>query len=486
VTAAPDLAAAKPQHVIELEPIPNRLGWQSFSHDLASGCWYVSQSVEVAAGVEDTVVHLYDGAGLRLSSATYDRAGHGTQISTRRVPAGVEVWLSWGEYDTAGKRVGRHLSRILYRPGRFARAEATKVDVFTSRYTLAAIDQRNDLLAVREVYGDGTETYTVRRLSDVLAGVNKPLAVHGPTPVDGTWQGFALGGSRVFWVTGGRTSTALWTAGTPKTVLVHQWDWETGAERVEDFTAAGRLTGDSSTMASEPEGAGVVMLPNAAGELAPTLVVGFKMGSGAAQRLRLVAIAQAETDTLEVGPMKPLWLLEDELATQAAVAAAKVKAEQAEQAERLRIAALAKRNLRPDGRTPISPVAGWTITTPYGKRKAGLWTGKGYHTGEDRSGGEGEADRGEPIVAVAAGVAHRMTDAVLGRVLLVYRDGGGTDWYCHCNAFKVQDGARVRAGQVVATAGDSGTGAQGVHLHHEWHPGVHSTDWYSRDADPTW
>lgn len=129
-------------------------------------------------------------------------------------------------------------------------------------------------------------------------------------------------------------------------------------------------------------------------------------------------------------------------------------------------------------RRVASPCPGYRISTPYGKRKAGLWPTKGYHTGDDYA-----APRGADVVAVLSGRVRIRRDGVLGLVALLYADNGRTYWYCHLA--RVTRTGRVKAGDKIGDVGDSGTGARGPHLHFEDHAG-HTTSWWAKDRDPRW
>lgn len=127
-----------------------------------------------------------------------------------------------------------------------------------------------------------------------------------------------------------------------------------------------------------------------------------------------------------------------------------------------------------------SPCPGYKVTTPYGRRKAGLWQSKGYHTGDDYA-----APYGADVVAVRPGTLRWRDDGVLGKCILLYADNGRTFWYCHLSNRRVKNGAKVKAGQHIGDVGSTGTGAQGNHLHFEDHAG-HTTSWWASDRDPRW
>lgn len=143
---------------------------------------------------------------------------------------------------------------------------------------------------------------------------------------------------------------------------------------------------------------------------------------------------------------------------------------------------LAKEYARP---IVASPVPGRKVTTPWGKRPKGwprrhtYWRARGRHTGDDYA-----APRGADVVAVRDGVAEYRWDGVLGHCILLMADDGDTYWYCHLSQH-VKDGTRVKAGAKLGEVGDTGTGAQGPHLHFEKRRG-HTMSWSGTDRRPTW
>jgi len=138
-----------------------------------------------------------------------------------------------------------------------------------------------------------------------------------------------------------------------------------------------------------------------------------------------------------------------------------------------------------------SPVPGFEITTPYGKRPKdrSYWQTRGYHTGDDYADQDGSGHvRGAAAVAVLAGVVEHLEDAVLGHVALLYAELDGepvTFWYCHLSARTALAGSRVAAGDQLGRVGDTGTGANGPHLHLEKRAG-HTRSWSGQDLLPRW
>jgi murein DD-endopeptidase MepM/ murein hydrolase activator NlpD len=126
-----------------------------------------------------------------------------------------------------------------------------------------------------------------------------------------------------------------------------------------------------------------------------------------------------------------------------------------------------------------SPVPGYRMSTPWRKRpnNNSYWQARGYHTGADFA-----APTGARVVAVRNGVVRHLNDAVLGNVQLLYADNGQTYWYCHLSR-RIGSGQRVKKGQTIGKVGDTGSGANGPHLHLERRSG-HGTSWSGTDRDP--
>jgi murein DD-endopeptidase MepM/ murein hydrolase activator NlpD len=96
------------------------------------------------------------------------------------------------------------------------------------------------------------------------------------------------------------------------------------------------------------------------------------------------------------------------------------------------------------------------VTSPYGKR----W--RDFHEGTDV-----DADRGDNIVAVEDGVVVKAgTGNGYGRMVKIQHGNGYTSLYAHMSRLKVKTGERVKKGEVIGKAGNTGT-STGIHLHFE-------------------
>lgn len=95
--------------------------------------------------------------------------------------------------------------------------------------------------------------------------------------------------------------------------------------------------------------------------------------------------------------------------------------------------------------------------------------GQGYHTGIDLQGSVGDpiwASAGGKVIGAGWGASG---DAGYGNTVLIDHGGGFSTMYAHMSTISVSSGAEVRQGQVIGTVGDTGSYAQGAHLHFELH-----------------
>jgi peptidoglycan LD-endopeptidase LytH len=81
------------------------------------------------------------------------------------------------------------------------------------------------------------------------------------------------------------------------------------------------------------------------------------------------------------------------------------------------------------------------------------------------------ADYGTPLVAIVSGsITYSGYSGTGGNMLFLSGNDGNTYWYLHNQENLVTSGA-VKAGQQIATVGDTGNAVGIPHLHFEYHPG---------------
>jgi murein DD-endopeptidase MepM/ murein hydrolase activator NlpD len=127
-----------------------------------------------------------------------------------------------------------------------------------------------------------------------------------------------------------------------------------------------------------------------------------------------------------------------------------------------------------------APLAGTlTVTAPFGQRRAyNDGPVDSFHAGLDL-----RAARGTPVLAAAAGrvvLATRLQ--VRGNCIIIDHGMGVYTMYAHLSAFRVAQGATVKAGQVLGLSGNTGL-STAAHLHWEMHvsgPAVSALEWTQR------
>ena len=114
------------------------------------------------------------------------------------------------------------------------------------------------------------------------------------------------------------------------------------------------------------------------------------------------------------------------------------------------------------GNRLVNPVRGARLTDRYGWRVHPIYRRKQFHAGIDLA-----ASRGTAISAAAGGtVVYAGWMSGYGRLVVIRHPNGFSTRYGHCSSVRVRKGQNVRAGQVVAAVGSTGT-ATGNHLHFE-------------------
>jgi murein DD-endopeptidase MepM/ murein hydrolase activator NlpD len=109
----------------------------------------------------------------------------------------------------------------------------------------------------------------------------------------------------------------------------------------------------------------------------------------------------------------------------------------------------------------IWPVRGW-VTSRFGNRTSPFSGIQTFHEGVDIA-----AQTGTPVVAAADGVAIRAGFGTgYGNMVELSHGYGIKTLYAHNSRLNVKAGQRVRRGDVIAYAGDSGS-STGPHLHYE-------------------
>lgn len=120
-----------------------------------------------------------------------------------------------------------------------------------------------------------------------------------------------------------------------------------------------------------------------------------------------------------------------------------------------------KRNKLAAATPSIWPAAGW-LTSSMGARRDPFTGGADFHPGLDIS-----ADRGSPVYATADGtVVHASAYSDYGNLIRIDHGFGLESRYGHLSKFEVENGAKVKRGDIVGRVGATGR-ATAPHLHYE-------------------
>jgi murein DD-endopeptidase MepM/ murein hydrolase activator NlpD len=128
--------------------------------------------------------------------------------------------------------------------------------------------------------------------------------------------------------------------------------------------------------------------------------------------------------------------------------------------------------------TPFAalPLAQLVVTSPYGPRGPvrlpdGAVKPAGFHHGIDF-----RAAVGTPTFAVGDGVVESVERGAAGLIVRLRLDAGERVSYVHLDDTRLRNGVRVRAGEQIATTGDSGGVAPHLHLEVRAAGASHGTD----------
>ena len=110
----------------------------------------------------------------------------------------------------------------------------------------------------------------------------------------------------------------------------------------------------------------------------------------------------------------------------------------------------------------VKPVEYTRVTSCFGYRINPVTNKYGFHSGIDLA-----AKSGTPIKAAFDGkVTKASYSDARGNYIFLESEGGITTVYCHCSELIADEGANVRAGEIIAKVGSTGQ-ATGPHLHFE-------------------
>jgi hypothetical protein len=135
-----------------------------------------------------------------------------------------------------------------------------------------------------------------------------------------------------------------------------------------------------------------------------------------------------------------------------------LKAQQEAEKKRAAEEAARKERLRPKFAVPVAQHG---LSAYYGQ--SGInWMS--LHTGIDFP-----VPYGTTVVAATDGVVRTQYNSAYGNMMIVTAKDGTETWYCHLSTYAVPSGTVVKAGQPIASSGNSGN-STGPHLHFEVRP----------------
>lgn len=109
----------------------------------------------------------------------------------------------------------------------------------------------------------------------------------------------------------------------------------------------------------------------------------------------------------------------------------------------------------------ILPVKG-SLTSEYGVRNHPIKGNLSFHSGIDIA-----AEKGTPIKAAFDGIVTESEyDQWNGYHIKLQHDNGVMTVYCHCDELLAEKGANIKAGEIIANVGSTGS-STGPHLHFE-------------------
>mgnify|MGYP000986796943 CR=1 FL=1 len=113
-------------------------------------------------------------------------------------------------------------------------------------------------------------------------------------------------------------------------------------------------------------------------------------------------------------------------------------------------------------RLAIQPLESGKVTSLFGYRKNPITGIESFHQGLDIA-----VERGTPIAAMFFGVVNEIgSNAGYGNYIKIYHGNGIEVLYAHCSEILANEGAAIRAGEIVAHAGSTGD-STGPHVHIE-------------------
>jgi len=190
--------------------LPRATVLQWFGVDEDTGEIWATQVVPVSTGdSESFALSRLSHTGQLLDHMILTSAGHGTTVGIQRIDGRPYVWTNWNVVDSGNTAIGNRLVRLPYLPGQTVSSTHPEIEVipsFTSSYVLPVLDLQSGNVGFRISDGAG-QRLELRRISDVLAGVDARIGVVVTVPSDlHHMQGFAIDGTTAYWYSGDTNS----------------------------------------------------------------------------------------------------------------------------------------------------------------------------------------------------------------------------------------------------------------------------------------
>jgi hypothetical protein len=287
----PRIKLGTPKHFANFDPLQNHYGYQCFVYDSVGRRFFMSQAVPGSIkGAEHTLIHEFDYKMKYVTSMKLFNFGHGGQIGIDHV-IGLHFWVPCARFDPKTKlKTNNHLARVEWTPGKTLTINSAQVrlmDIFTGRFSQAAVDEENDLICIRTVDKDNNEFFTRRFLSELMMQTDHALDTLGPFSENEFSQGFALYSDTLY----------RYNGYTDAGIKLREYSFRRGITSgvLRDLSTLGampneRLTGN---LYREPEG--VYVVPQhfeSDGTQWGGLLTGVKLYGGTRKRLRLFNVAE--------------------------------------------------------------------------------------------------------------------------------------------------------------------------------------------------
>lgn len=287
VTAPPASAATAVTAAQDLHPHLSHV-MQDFAVD-THGRYYVTQAERSTAGTEDVLISRLDAHGRTLDYMRLLGAGHGIGLDVQTRASRPWISLTWSDASAAsGGRARDHVT-LAYHPSPAAgwtRAECVSrfgLTVTASQLapveTLVKLDELRGLAACAQWEGEpGRQVITLRRLTDLRTGTDRPLHRVSLPIAAGTFQGFTTRGRTLYRYLGTGARHGRMSATDP--TRIEATDWVTGRTRTRTLPTLGQQHGAWRNGYAEPEGMTVARVSTSH----TVLLAGLVTGTGPARR----------------------------------------------------------------------------------------------------------------------------------------------------------------------------------------------------------